>query len=146
MILPEKQQKSQQYHLEKLINMNILPYDQRRVIEQPKFTYSTLGKLLKKTTKTIEDQGKKQVKATKEYWKQFVKSNAFTEKEKSIPLNKEKEIFYNFVAERTEEIEKLHNSVNFQNLVYHFKGSLKIQISIISLMMKFFLMIYSLKK
>ena len=67
MILPEKQQKSQQYHLEKLINMNILPYDQRRVIEQPKFTYSTLGKLLKKTTKTIEDQGKKQVKATKEY-------------------------------------------------------------------------------
>ena len=31
-----------------------------------------------------------------------------------------KEIFYNLAAERTGEIEKLHNSVNFQNLIYHF--------------------------
>ena len=38
--------------------------------------------------------------------KQLVECNAFTEKEeKSIPLDKEKYI-YNFVAERTEEIEK----------------------------------------
>ena len=27
--------------------------------------------------------------------------------------------------ERTGEIEKLHNSVNFQNLIYHFKGRTK---------------------
>ena len=39
----------------------------------------------------------------------------FLKKKKSIPLDKQKEIFYiyNLVAERTGEIEKLHNSVNF---------------------------------
>ena len=31
--------------------------DQSRVIEQAKFTYSTLGKALEKQLKTIEDQG-----------------------------------------------------------------------------------------
>ena len=44
-------------------------------------------------------------------------------RKKSIPLDKQKEIFYNLVAERTGEIEKLHNSVDFQNLIYHFKGA-----------------------
>ena len=38
-------------------------------------------------------------------------------KKKSIPLETQKEIFYNVVAERTGEIEKLHNSVNFQNYI-----------------------------
>ena len=36
----------------------ILP-DQRRVIEQAKFTYSPLGKAFEKETETIEEQGKK---------------------------------------------------------------------------------------
>ena len=50
----------------------------------------------------------------------------FAEKEqKSIPLDKQKEIFYYLVAERTGEIQKLHSSVNSQNLIYHFKGPTK---------------------
>ena len=36
----------------------ILPPDQRRMIEQAKFTYSPLGKAFVKQTKTIEEQGK----------------------------------------------------------------------------------------
>ena len=43
----------------------ILPSDQRKVIEQAKFTYSSLGKVLEKQVKTIEDQGIKQVEALK---------------------------------------------------------------------------------
>ena len=39
-----------------LIDQEILPSDRTRVIEQAKFTYSSLGKALKKQTKTIEDQ------------------------------------------------------------------------------------------
>ena len=35
----------------------ILPPDQRRVIEQAKFAYSSLGKAFEKQTKTIEGQG-----------------------------------------------------------------------------------------
>ena len=49
----------------------MLPSDQRRVTEQAKFTYSLLGKALKKQTKTIEDQGKKEIKAIENLGKQF---------------------------------------------------------------------------
>ena len=43
----------------------ILSSDQTRIIEQAKFTYSPLGKAFEKQTKTIEDQGIKQVEALK---------------------------------------------------------------------------------
>ena len=36
----------------------ILPPDQRRVIEQAKFSYSPLEKAFEKQTKTIEEQGR----------------------------------------------------------------------------------------
>ena len=41
----------------------ILPSNQQQINEQAKFTYSPLGKAFEKQTKTIEDQGKKQVAA-----------------------------------------------------------------------------------
>ena len=42
----------------------ILPPDQKRVIEQQaKFAYYPLGKAFEKQTKTIEEQGKKQIDA-----------------------------------------------------------------------------------
>ena len=37
----------------------ILPPDQKKVIEQAKFTYSPLGKTFEKQTKSIEERGKK---------------------------------------------------------------------------------------
>ena len=43
---------------EYLTGEETLPFDQRRVIDQAKFTYSPLGKALEKQTKTIEDKGK----------------------------------------------------------------------------------------
>ena len=69
MILAEKQQKYQLYHLKKMINMNILqvkqkvPSNQRQIIEQAKFTYSPLGKAFEKQKKTIEEEGKKHIDA-----------------------------------------------------------------------------------
>ena len=53
----------------------MLPSDQRRVIEQAKFTYSPLGKTLEKQKTTIEDQSKKQIKAIEDRRKQLVESN-----------------------------------------------------------------------
>ena len=50
---------------EYLTGEEILPSDQSRIIEQAKFTYSSLGKALKKQTKTIEDQERKQTEALK---------------------------------------------------------------------------------
>ena len=43
----------------------------------------------------------------------------------NISLDKQKEMFYKLVAEKTGEIEKLYDSVNFQNLVHQFKGPTK---------------------
>ena len=43
---------------EYLTGEEILPPDQRRVIEQAKFIYCPLGKAFEKQTKTIEEQGK----------------------------------------------------------------------------------------
>ena len=92
-ILTKKQQKYYDHHLEKLVNMSwkigkyvyftgeeILPFDQRRVIEQAKFTYYPLGKALQKQTKTIEGQEKNHIKAIENHGKQLVKSNAFVKK------------------------------------------------------------------
>ena len=52
-----------------LIGEKTLPSDQRRVIEQVKFTYSPLGKALEKQIKTTEDQGEKQKKSNWRAWK-----------------------------------------------------------------------------
>ena len=40
-----------------------MPSNQQQIIEQAKFTYSPLGKAFEKQTKTIKNQGKKQIDA-----------------------------------------------------------------------------------
>ena len=79
---------------EYLTGEEILPSNQRQIIKQAKFTYSPLGKAFKKQTKTIEDQGKKQVKAIQDN-KQLVNINInkdddykdnFQKKEKSLKM------------------------------------------------------------
>ena len=67
MILVEKQQK----YLNPIIRYNqqiwipigeeILPSNQKQIIEHAKYTYSLLGMAFEKQTKTIEDQGSKQI-------------------------------------------------------------------------------------
>ena len=47
---------------EYLTGEDILPSNQRQIIEQAKFTYSPLGKAFEKQIKTIEDQGKNQIR------------------------------------------------------------------------------------
>ena len=42
---------------------DILPSNQQQIMEQAKFTYSSLGKAFEKQIKTIEVQGEKQIKA-----------------------------------------------------------------------------------
>ena len=65
MILTENQQKYQDYHLEKLINMNILQVKKYYLLIkeelQNKLSWHIL--LFEKQTKTIEEQGKKQIDA-----------------------------------------------------------------------------------
>ena len=45
----------------------MLPSNQQQIIEQAKSTYSPLGKVSEKQTKTIEDQGQKQAETLKTF-------------------------------------------------------------------------------
>ena len=76
-----------------LTSEEILPSNQRQIIEQATFTYSPLGKALEKQIKTIEDHGK-----------QLVKSSS---KRESLTLLKQKEIFEELANERINEIQNL---------------------------------------
>ena len=51
---------------EYLTGEEILPSNQKQIIEQAKFTYSPLGKAFEKQIKAIEDQGENQVEALKD--------------------------------------------------------------------------------
>ena len=48
---------------EYLTGEEILPSNQKQIMQQDKFTYSTLRKAFEKQIKTIENQGEKQLKA-----------------------------------------------------------------------------------
>ena len=84
---------------EYLTGEEIVPSDQSRIIEQVKFTYSSLSKAFEKEIKKIEEQGKKQVEALevlkpntqKLTIKDAIPENTLTEEAKN-KLNKIKEI------------------------------------------------------
>ena len=112
---------------EYLTGEEILPSNKQQIIEQTKFTYFPLGKAFKKQTKTIEDQGEKQIKAIQD--KNFNKS---TEKaknysdydyEKELLISKERKIFKDIYNERLEEIEGVNEAVDYNDLKYTFISS-----------------------
>ena len=74
---------------EYLTGEEILPSNQRQIIEQAKFTYSPLGKAFEKQTKTIKDQGKKQVKAMQDN-KQLVNINDDDDYKDKLLISKER--------------------------------------------------------
>ena len=96
---------------EYLTGEEILPSNQKQIIEQAKFTYSPLGKAFEKQIKTIEDQGKKQVDALKAIKDGSNNKSTIT-----------KEIYDEILEERMDEILKMSREINYSNLVYDFKG------------------------
>ena len=99
-----------------LTGEEILPSNQRQIIEEAKFTYSSLRKAFEKQTKTIEDQGKKQVKAIQDN-KQLVNINNDGYKDKLL-LSKEREIFKDIYNKRLDKIEDINNKIDYNNLNY----------------------------
>ena len=101
---------------------------QQQIIEQAKFTYSPLGKAFKKQTKTIEDQGKKQVDALVALKPQEIKPR------KTKP-NEYGEYFLNDLAKicgSYEPVDFIHVDYNFKDLrissvnLSKFKGQMHI--------------------
>ena len=100
---------------EYLTGEEILPSNQQQIIQQAKFNYSPLGKAFEKQTKTIEDQGKKQVKAIQH--KQIVNITKDSYKDKLL-LSKERKIFKDIYNKRLDKIEELNNKIDYDNLEY----------------------------
>ena len=96
---------------EYLTGEEILPSNQQQIIKQAKFAYSPLGKALEKQVKTIEDQGKKQVKAIQDN-KQLVNINKDDYKDKQLH-SREREIFKDIYNKRLDKIEELSNKIDY---------------------------------
>ena len=92
-----------------------MPSNQQQIIEQAKFTYSPLGKAFEKQTKTIEDQGEKQIKAIQDNKQQLINNNDYKNK---LLISKEREIFKDIYNKRLDKIEELNNKIDYDNLKY----------------------------
>ena len=99
---------------EYLTGDEILPAGKQQIIEQAEFTYSPLGKAFEKQTKTIEDQEEKQIKAIQDNKEQPVNDNY----KDRLLLSKEREIFKDIYNKRLDNIEKLSNKIDYNNLKY----------------------------
>ena len=84
---------------EYLTGKETLPSDQERVIYQVKFSYSPLEKAFEKQTKTMEEQGKTQIKIPEELGKQLVESNELVKDDFNIA-----EIIYHLKKKKINEL------------------------------------------
>ena len=99
-----------------LTGEEILPSNQQQIIQQAKFTYSPLGKAFEKQAKTIEDQGKKQVKGIQDN-KQLADITKDDYKDKLL-LSKEREIFKDIYNKGLDKIEEINNEIDYDDLDY----------------------------
>ena len=107
---------------EYLTGEDILPSTQQQIIEQTKFIYSPLGKAFDKQIKTIEDQGKKQVDAVKKLKpKEEIKPIEGTSNNQSRAAT----IFNELISKRKELMNKLYDSVDYNNLKFEYIGPTK---------------------
>ena len=93
---------------EYLTGEDILLSNQQQIIEQAKLTYSPLGKAFEKQTKTIEDQGQKQIDALenlKDQNKQLVKVDVNDDYEDKLLHSKKQEIFRKLYNKRLDKID-----------------------------------------
>ena len=96
-----------------LTGEEILPSNQQQIIEQAKFTYSSLGKAFEKQTKTTKDQGKKQFDALV----------ALKPKEIKLKDIKSGDKFTNYFINEFAKIRESCKPIDFNDLTYYFKDS-----------------------
>ena len=94
----------------------ILPYDQSRIIEQAKLTYSPVGKAFEKQTKLYVEQRKKQKDVITNQNKTL---EALTNKDDHNSFYKK--IFQKLVT--FDEIKELSDEIDHNDLIYYFKNN-----------------------
>ena len=98
---------------EYLTGEDILPSNQQQIIEQAKFTYSPLGKAFEKQTKTIKDQGEKQIEAIQDNKKQLANTQELTIKS----INPEN-ILNDEAKKEMDKISRIEKTVDREKLAY----------------------------
>ena len=78
---------------------------------------------------TIEDHGEKRTQAFGEHGKQLVKYN---DEKVYLPYSKQRYIFEELANRRMEEIQDLSKQIDFNNLIYHYKGKIPSNICLAS--------------
>ena len=89
-----------------------MPSNQQKIIEQAKFTYSSLGKAFEKQTKTMEDQGKKQTDALADLKPKEVK-----------PRETKPNKHGGYLLDGFAKIRESYKPIDFNALTYNFKDS-----------------------
>ena len=84
--------------------------------------YSSLGKAFEKQIKTIEDQREKQIKAIQNQGQVKTIKKYDYDDEDSPLISKQKEIFNELADKRLDDITKLDEKVNRDDLIYRYKG------------------------
>ena len=107
---------------EYLTDEEILLSNQKQMIQQAKFTYSRLGKAFEKQIKTIEDQGKEQIKAIQNQGEVKTINKCTYDDEDGPLISKLKEIFNKLVDKRLGEITELDKEANLHDLIYSYRG------------------------
>ena len=74
-----------------------------------------MGKAFERQTKSIEDQGEKQIKTIQDNKKQSINDNDYKNK---LLISKEREIFKDIYNKRLDKIKELNNKINYNNLKY----------------------------
>ena len=74
-----------------------------------------MGKAFEKQTKTIKDQGEKQIKAIQDNKQPLISDDDYKDK---LLLSKEREIFKDIYNKRLDKIEELNNKIDYDNLNY----------------------------
>ena len=107
---------------EYLTGEDILPSNQQQIIEQTKFTYSSLRKAFNKQIKTIEDQGKKQADALEK-----LKPEEQEKPIKDTPNNQSraKTMFNDLINKRKEVMSDLYDSVDYNSLNFKYASTTK---------------------
>ena len=100
---------------EYLTGEEILPSNQKQIIQQAKFTYSSLGKAFGRQIKTIEDQGKKK-RLKRQRKKKQIQGDDYKNK---LLIPKEREILRNICNKRLDKIEELDKKIDYDNLIFN---------------------------
>ena len=102
---------------EYLTGEDILPSNQQQIIEQTKFSYSPLGKAFDEQIKTIEGQGKKQIDDLEKLKpREEIKPIEGTSNNQSKAVT----IFNELVSKRKELMNKLYDSVDYNDLKFEY--------------------------